>query len=339
MTILIAILILGIIIFVHELGHFLAAKFFKIPVSEFAIGMGPKVYSYTTLETVYSIRAIPIGGFVNIEGMEIDSKIKNGFNKKSKLVRFIVLSAGVFMNFLLAFVLLFSSFMINGKATLLDEPIIGGIAKETNASQVLKVNDKILKIDGKIVKKWTDISTIVKNSTSNNEISVEIERDGKKQNVLVQLMTIPQTSSKRIGIIGTLKKENIGVLEAINMAFLSEKEMSIEILKGIKRVVTLNAKRDEVGGPIRIIKEIGTAVEKGFGIIVFYMIFLSVSVGIFNLLPFPALDGGRIIFIFLEMVGIPVNKKIEEKTHFIGMIFLLILFVFVATNDIFSLIN
>ena len=115
MNILIAILVLGIIIFIHELGHFLTAKFFKMPVSEFSIGMGPQVYSYETMKTTYSFRAIPLGGFVNIEGMEVGSEVEDGFNSKPPLARFIVLFAGVFMNFLLAFILIFSMIYSHGK--------------------------------------------------------------------------------------------------------------------------------------------------------------------------------------------------------------------------------
>lgn len=106
MTFLIAVVMLGLIIFVHELGHFLTAKLFKMPVSEFSIGMGPQVFSVDTKNTAYSFRAIPIGGYVNIEGMEVGSEVENGFSSKPAYERFVVLFAGVFMNFLMAFILL-----------------------------------------------------------------------------------------------------------------------------------------------------------------------------------------------------------------------------------------
>ena len=146
MEILIAILVLGIIIFIHELGHFLTAKFFKMPVSEFSIGMGPQVYSYDTVKTTYSFRAIPIGGYVNIEGMEVDSKVEDGFNSKPAYARFIVLIAGVFMNFLLAFIIMFSSIYSNGKYIPSEKPIIGDIFKEAKAYEYLQKRIKFLKL-------------------------------------------------------------------------------------------------------------------------------------------------------------------------------------------------
>ena len=152
MSIIIAVVMLGIIIFVHELGHFMTAKFFKMPVSEFAIGMGPQLFSVETEKTMYSFRIIPIGGYVNIEGMEVDSKVENGFNTKPAYQRFIVLFAGVFMNFLMAFILLFALAKSNGKIEYNKEAIIGGLAKGGANEQILKVDDKILELDGKKIK-------------------------------------------------------------------------------------------------------------------------------------------------------------------------------------------
>ncbi|MEG0425611.1 MAG: site-2 protease family protein, partial [Cetobacterium sp.] len=136
MDIIIALLLLGLIIFIHELGHFLAARFFKMPVSEFAIGMGPELYSYYTGKTLYSIRIIPIGGFVNIDGMEVESKVENGFNSKPPFARFVVLFAGVFMNFMLALLVILGVTFASGKAIQNTNPIVGNVIKEAKASTV-----------------------------------------------------------------------------------------------------------------------------------------------------------------------------------------------------------
>ncbi|MGL6100472.1 MAG: site-2 protease family protein, partial [Fusobacteriaceae bacterium] len=148
MEVLIALLVLGVIIIVHELGHFLSAKYFGMPVTEFAIGMGPDVYSYQGDNTRYSFRAIPIGGFVNISGMEVDSKEEDGFNSKPAYQRFIVLFAGVFMNFIFAYIIIFTMLIFNGKGTQNEKPVIGDILKNVRAEKVLQKNDLILAING-----------------------------------------------------------------------------------------------------------------------------------------------------------------------------------------------
>ena len=175
MNILIALLLLSIIIFIHELGHFLAARWFKIPVQEFAIGMGPEIYSYYTGKTLYSIRAIPVGGYVNIEGMDLDSKVENGFNTKTPLQRFIVLIAGIFMNFLLAFIIVFGMSFSTGKITQNEAPIIGTILEDTNAYNVLKKGDLIESIEGRKIEKWNDIYEVLKQNKK-TELSLKIRR-------------------------------------------------------------------------------------------------------------------------------------------------------------------
>lgn len=142
MKILISLLILGIIIVIHELGHFLSAKMFKIPVSEFSIGMGPEVYTYQGSKTKYAFRSIPVGGFVNIEGMEVGDDREDGFNKRSPFVRFIVLFAGVFMNFVLAYFIIFGMILNQGEVVLNPNPVVGRVSKFSK--DTFKKGDKIL---------------------------------------------------------------------------------------------------------------------------------------------------------------------------------------------------
>ena len=168
MKILISLLILGIIIIIHELGHFLSAKFFKVPVSEFSIGMGPEVYTYEGDQTKYSFRSIPIGGYVSIEGMELDDDREDGFNKKNPFIRFVILFAGVFMNFLLAYLIIFGITLNQGKITLNVNPVVGNTMEYSG--NVFKKGDKIIKIDGNKVEKWIDIKKIVSEIKDKNSI-------------------------------------------------------------------------------------------------------------------------------------------------------------------------
>lgn len=336
MEILIAILVLGIIIFIHELGHFITAKFFKMPVSEFAIGMGPQVYSYDTIKTTYSLRAIPIGGFVNIEGMEVDSKIEDGFNSKPAYARFIVLIAGVFMNFLLAFIIMFSSIYTNGKYIPSDQPIIGEVFKEVNAVGYIQPKDKILEIEGVKIETWGDIGNRLR-SLNTQQVSIKLERAGRIEEIEAPLTLDPSSNRYMLGVLPEYSIEKFGVLEASKLSLKSGVRIVKDTLTGLKMMVTGQVKSEEISGPIGIIKVVGEASKEGVGIVLWLMALLSVNVGVLNLLPLPALDGGRIIFVLLEMIGVKVNKKLEEKVHMIGMLVLFGLIIFITTNDIFNL--
>ncbi|MDU1911743.1 M50 family metallopeptidase [Fusobacterium sp.] len=337
MNILIAILVLGIIIFIHELGHFLTAKFFKMPVSEFSIGMGPQVYSYETIKTTYSFRAIPLGGFVNIEGMEVGSKVEDGFNSKSPLARFIVLFAGVFMNFLLAFLLIFSMIYSHGKYIQNKEAVIGSVLPESKGSKVIFPKDKILKINGIEIKEWNDIGRVLTEKDPKLPIQVELERDGKLENIDLELTEDPETKRYIVGILPEYTIEKYGAGEAAKASFLSFKKIFSDTLGGLKLIVSGKVKSEEISGPIGIIKVVGDASKEGVGILIWLTALLSVNVGILNLMPLPALDGGRILFVILELIGVKVNKKFEERLHTAGMLILFAFIFYITANDIFNL--
>lgn len=337
MNILIAVLVLGVIIFIHELGHFMTAKFFKMPVSEFSIGMGPQVYSYDTRKTTYSFRAIPIGGFVNIEGMEVDSKVEDGFNSKPAYARFIVLIAGVFMNFLLAFVIMFVSIYSNGKPVPSEQAIIGNVFKEAKAVNYIYPKDKILEIEGQKISNWSDIGENIKKLGKKDDVLIKVERGGETKDITVPLTYDPNSKREMLGILPEYNIEKFTLLEASKLSLKSGVKIVEDTLSGLKMIVTGKVKSEEISGPIGIIKVVGEASKAGAGIVFWLMALLSVNVGVLNLLPLPALDGGRIIFVLLEMIGIKVNKKIEERVHMAGMLVLFAFIIFITTNDIFNL--
>lgn len=337
MNIIAAIIVLGIIIFIHELGHFVTAKFFKMPVSEFSIGMGPQVYSYDTINTTYSFRAIPIGGFVNIEGMEVDSKVKDGFNSKSPFARLVVLFAGVFMNFLLAFSIIFIMLNVSGKAVQNKEAIVGHILENSNGSKILFPKDRILSINGVNISNWEDIGKTINTLEKKDEVKLVIERESEIKNIDLKLTYEPETKRYILGILPDYHIEKFTVSEAVKASFLGLKKIMVDTLDGLKMIISGKVKSEEISGPIGIIKVVGEASKEGIGIVAWLTALLSVNVGILNLLPLPALDGGRIIFVLLELMGIKVNKKIEERIHTTGMMLLFALFIYISANDIFNL--
>ena len=339
MTFLIAVVMLGLIIFVHELGHFLTAKLFKMPVSEFSIGMGPQVFSVDTKNTAYSFRAIPIGGYVNIEGMEIGSEVENGFSSKPAYQRFIVLFAGVFMNFLMAFILLFAIAKINGRIEYDTNAIIGGLVKGGANEQILKVDDKILELDGKKINVWTDISKITKSSQNKEEISALIERNGKEENITLKLTKDEENNRVVLGISPKYKKINLSATESLDFAKNSFNSIFTDTLKSFFTLFSGKASLKEISGPVGIFKVVGEVSKFGWVSIISLCVVLSINIGVLNLLPIPALDGGRIIFVFLELFGIKINKKWEEKLHKSGMILLLFFILMISVNDVWKLFN
>ena len=339
MTFLIAVVMLGLIIFVHELGHFLTAKLFKMPVSEFSIGMGPQVFSVDTKNTAYSFRAIPIGGYVNIDGMEIGSEVENGFSSKPAYQRFIVLFAGVFMNFLMAFILLFAIAKINGRIEYDTNAIIGGLVKGGANEQILKVDDKILELDGKKINVWTDISKITKASQNKEEISALIERNGKEENITLKLTKDEENNRVVLGISPKYKKIDLSTTESLDFAKNSFNSIFTDTLKGFFTLFSGKASLKEISGPVGIFKVVGEVSKFGWVSIISLCVVLSINIGVLNLLPIPALDGGRIIFVFLELFGIKINKKWEEKLHKSGMILLLFFILMISVNDVWKLFN
>lgn len=339
MAFLIAVVMLGLIIFVHELGHFLTAKLFKMPVSEFSIGMGPQVFSADTNKTTYSFRAIPIGGYVNIEGMEIGSEVENGFSSKPAYQRFIVLFAGVFMNFLMAFILLFATAKINGKIEYEQNAIIGGLVKGGANEQILKIDDKVLELDGKKINLWTDISEVTKTSQDKEEISALIERNGKEENITLKLTKDEENNRVVLGISQKYKKVDLSTIESLVFAKNSFNSILTDTVKGFFIIFSGKASLKEISGPVGIFKVVGEVSKFGWISIASLCVVLSINIGVLNLLPIPALDGGRIIFVLLELVGIKVNKKWEEKLHKGGMILLLFFILMISVNDVWKLFN
>lgn len=339
MTFLIAVVMLGLIIFVHELGHFLTAKFFKMPVSEFSIGMGPQVFSFNTKETTYSFRAVPIGGYVNIEGMEVGSQVENGFNSKPAYQRFIVLFAGVFMNFLMAFLIIFSIAQMTGRIEYEEKAIIGALVKGGANEEVLKVDDKILELGGEKITLWADIPEVTKKALDKEEISALIERDGKEQKLVLNLTKDEEDNRVVLGISPKSKKINLSFTESLIFAKNSFTSILKDTVGGFFTLFSGKADLKEISGPVGILKVVGEVSKFGWTSIASLAVILSINIGVLNLLPIPALDGGRIIFVLLELFRIKVNKKWEEKLHKFGMIMLLFFILVISVNDVWKLFN
>lgn len=337
MSIIITLLILGLIILIHELGHFATAKFFKMPVKEFAVGMGPALCSYDNGITKYSLRMIPLGGYVNIDGMEIDKPVENGFNSKPAIQRFIVLFAGVFMNFILALIIMISlAFYQGGEYVENNQPIIGEISDWSNAKDKLQKGDLITTVNNNKIVVWADVSKAIPQDKV-SEVSIMVKRDNKNLSFKVKTRYDEKLKRALVGIGNDYKFKKYSVGETFNAGLRQYKDLFFVVGKGFKMLFSGQVKPKEITGPIGMVKVVKKFSMEGPIYLIWLTALLSINIGMFNLLPFPALDGGRIIFVIMELIGIKANKKMEENLHRVGIIMLLILFVLITGNDIINL--
>jgi regulator of sigma E protease len=340
MSIIVSILIFGLIVLIHELGHYLFARKAGILVEEFAIGMGPKLIGKKVGDTLYSIRIVPFGGFCKMlgedEAVEGDER---AYSSKSVWARFQVIFGGPLFNFILAFVfaILYIS-LVGGSTTYVSEVVEGYPAFEVGVEE----GDKIVGYNNKMVISSTEVR-IYLNTEKPKTIDLTVKRDGEK---------IQYTMSPIVGEDGIYR---LGVgFENLNMKNPLEivKSAAIEIAFWIKIViyslgllVSGGISGDDIAGPVGIVGEISSgyteSVKYGFKSVVatisFYVILLSANLGVMNLLPIPALDGGRIVFILIEAVrGKPIAADKEGFIHFVGYVLLMILMVLILFNDIFK---
>lgn len=330
MNIIAALLVFGFIIAFHEFGHFYFAKRAGVTIHEFSIGMGPKIYSKEKGGTVYSLRILPIGGYVAMEGEDEESSDPNSFGKKTLKERFLSIVAGPMANIILCIVLLIPFFaMVGTPSTTFDEVI-----KDSPAYEVgLQKNDKIVSINDQKIKDFNEISEMTAKSNG-KPMDIEIERKGKMQEVVVT----PKDMGGRymIGIKPTYERN---VLKAIPQAFISTYEISKAMLSFLWQLVTgqlSNKVMDSLAGPVGVVKMVSSAATTGILNLVYITAIISLNIGIMNLLPIPALDGWRILMLILEAIrrGKKLPSKVEGYINMGGLVALLGFMVFITYKDI-----
>ena len=349
-TILSFIVVLGILIFIHEFGHYITAKLSDIRVEEFALGFGPKLIYKQWGETVYSIRAVPLGGFCNMTGefvpdedddeetIEIYNEAKaNGrtFQQKSMWKRFAVVFMGPFMNFMLAILIFFLIFSFAGvPVDTVNEPIIGELDPSRPASEAgLQPGDEIVRIEGTQIQTWEDMTNIIHNSEQ-KPLEILINRDGQTMTFNITPVRNEEMGVNIIGIYPQVVRENIGFFESIVRSFVQGWRVFSLTISGFIQMIS-NRSMEGIGGPVMIASIIGQAARNGIINVMNWTAIISINLGIINLLPLPALDGGRILFMVIELLrGKPVDPKKEGFVHLVGFILLMILMIFIIYNDI-----
>ncbi len=362
MSIIIFVIILGLLIFVHELGHFLIAKWSKIRVDEFAVGFPPKIFSFVRGGTKYALNLIPFGGYVKIFGENpdeesLDPEAKNSFVNKNRWIQAAVLIAGVTFNIIFAWLLISSSYLISFPAIVTEENIskvenvsvfISHVEPESPAfSAGVQVGDKIkvLKSENNIISENLEVEDVQKFILDNSEKEIEFtfERGDEEQTVLVKPTDGLVEGKKTIGIVMTkLGDLKLGVFEAFwqgaNTTIILTKEIAVGLFAFIYNAVTGQADFNQVAGPVGIVGQVGDAAKFGFSYLLTFTAFISINLAVINLIPFPALDGGRLLFVVIEgITRRPIKTKIANTLNFIGFALLMLLMVSVTVSDIVKL--
>lgn len=344
MTLIYFIIVLGVTILIHEFGHFIFAKKAGIYIYEFSIGMGPKLFSFRRKndETLYAIRLFPIGGYVQMAGEEVepDKNIPENKRMQSKtwMQRFLTIIAGVLFNFLLAIVLFFIIALIEGAPS--KEAYIGLIDKDSNAYKTnLEVGDKILKLNGKNTKS-SDMLLLELELEQGKTLNFTVEhKNGKVETIKVK----PKESivdGEKTYKYGFALSNNVeeGIIPSIKYAFNKTGSLLNQMVHIIGYLFTGKLGLESLSGPVGIYNVVGESAKAGLINVVFLIAYLCVNVGFINLLPIPAFDGGRILFMIIEKIkGKSVSIKTENTIHMIGMIFLLALMLIITCNDILRL--
>lgn len=406
------ILIFGALVFFHELGHLYFAKRAGILCREFAIGFGPKIFSFEKNETVYTIRLLPLGGYVRMAGEDADTvELKPGkkvglvlnekdevvklvfdgyekypnvrvieveqadlehnltisgyeeyeeelqtfrVNEKARIItageeiqiapynrqfgskklgqRALTIFAGPAMNFILAFVIFVILGFVQGVPV--DKPMVGKVMEKSAAQQAgLKENDTIQAIDGKNTSTWKDVVSIVRENP-NKEITLQVKRDSEQFNVKVT-PTLDKEGKEEVGRIGVYSPVEKTVMGSIKSGFEQTYQWTKLIFESLVKLVTGQFSINELSGPVGIYNLTDQVVDYGFTRVLSLAAVLSINLGLFNLLPVPALDGGRLFFFLIEALrGKPIDRQKEGMVHFIGFALLMLLMLVVTWNDI-----
>jgi len=341
-TILITLLIIAVLILVHEWGHFITARKIGIPVWEFSIGFGPKIYGRKKDGVEYSLRLIPLGGYVRMAGEEPgDANDPEGFNNRTPLEKMGVAFAGPFMNFVLALLIFVYIYSVVGIPRVSDQPIIGQVVVNTPAEKGgLQANDLVLQANNKDIKTWDEFTVAISSTPEGQPLNLTVERNKQVINLSIIPVKNETTGKPSIGVMSALAYDKQGIISAIKIGFQQTYELTVLLLSSLGILISGGASVNDLAGPVGITKLIGEAAQAGMVLLLSFTAFLSINLGVLNLLPIPALDGSRIVFALVEAIRRkPLEPEKEGFIHWLGFLFLIMLMVLVTYNDIVRLIK
>lgn len=340
------IITLGILIFIHELGHFIVAKRVGIRVEKFSLGFPPNIFSKQIGETVYCIGMIPLGGYVKMIGENPDEESTGApyeFMSKSVLQRTAVIFAGPFMNYLLALALFTSIFLYGRPIVDTQRLVVGTVEKGDPADRAgLKTGDQIIAVDGKAVRTFDSVRVAI-----NKKVIAPVHltwlrgTDTMRADITTRAEVQPNMTGgvDSIGVIGftqqILRHESDGVIASFKQGFVTTHVIVWETIKFVKKLVSGQVSPKLLGGPLFIAEQSGKEAHKGISSLIFFMALLSVNLAVLNVLPIPVLDGGHLLFLAIEKVrGSPLSMRARAIAQQIGIVFLFGVILLVTYNDI-----
>lgn len=326
-TAILAIILFCVMIFPHELGHYIAAKRLGVKVNEFAFGMGPVIWKKQKGETLHSIRLFPIGGFCSMEGEDEDSDEPRAFNNKKPWQKIIILAAGSFMNVLCAILIMSIVVGVLGFTTTTIDIVSEGSPAETAG---IMAGDEITAIDGQPIEAWTDVSAAIA-SAEGGQIIMTVQRDGRT----LEAAVTPEQTQDGAFLIGITSRVSHNPFRAVAEGAKSTWNITVSMFQTLSQLFTGQLGADSLSGPVGMVQMVSQTTQYGWWYYGFLTALICINLAIINMLPLPALDGGRIIFVIISMItGRPVSQKVEGTVHFVGIMLLFGLMAYVTFNDI-----
>ncbi len=327
---------IGLLVFIHELGHFMMAKKFGIRVEKFTLGFGPEIAGFTYGGTRYSLCAIPLGGMVKMPGEDINdaSGRPDEFLSQPWYRRLIIAFFGPLMNYVLAIILFTIVLVTWGVPRPSAEPVIGEVASGYPAEQAgLKASDRVTGINGAAVSSWEDMAKRI-HSMEGRAVTLDIVRGGENMKVTVHPRRDPASGNGVIGIAPGVITEEVGFIPAVGYSAKMAWLQSVYTLKYLGEKL-VRWEKPEVAGPIGVIQILAKAAKTGWESLLNLLAVISVALGLFNLLPIPLVDGGHIFLSIVEgIIRRPINKRIVQVSNFVGLAIIILIFVFATYSDI-----
>ena len=349
-TLLSTIIVIGIIVFVHEFGHFAMAKLGGVIVEKFSIGFPPTIFKKKFGETEYAIGAIPFGGYVKLAGEDADRADKpprpGELSSRPRWIRALIMVAGPTMNFVLAVFLFWAIIAFHGVGEMSHSPVVGGVVEGAPADSAgIEPLDSIIAIDGTPIDSWESLARFV-HARPEQELAVEFLRGETRFTRTVipareEMMT--DTGKVEVGLIGiqpNIAFEPMGVFRAIPASLILMGDVLTGMVDFFRKIFTAGIERGDIGGPILIARMAGASARSGWATFFFFLAALSVNLGILNLLPLPALDGGQLVLIGVEALRRkPLSFKVRVAIQQVGFLIIVALMLYVTFNDIFMLFS
>ena len=328
-TLFLAILLFALLIFPHELGHFIVAKAVGIKVNEFSFGMGPALFHKQKGETLYSIRVFPIGGYCAMEGEDGGGEDERSFDNKPIWAKLLVLVAGAGMNLVISVLILTGIMLWYGTTTttLADVPA-GQPAYEAG----IRAGDKIVEIDGIRTESWADVSKQIQ--ASGETMTVTYSRGGEETTVTLK----PEKNEEGRIVIGIASKISRSPITAIKYGITGTGNFIVSIFDSLRMLITGEAALSDVSGPVGMVTMVHETSSSGMRYFLILVALISVNLAIMNMLPLPALDGGRIIFVLISgITGKKISEKVETAVNMFGFSLLILLMILVTFSDVIKL--